>query len=44
MTRERFKSDGLHALFSVAARIEEVWPLLRAPDPFEADAIWRKSP
>ncbi len=44
MTRERFKSDGLHALFSVAARIEEVWPLLHAPDPFEADAIWRKSP
>jgi cytokinin riboside 5'-monophosphate phosphoribohydrolase len=44
MTRERFKSDGLHALFSVASRIEEVWPLLRAPAPFEADAIWRRTP
>jgi uncharacterized protein (TIGR00730 family) len=42
MTRERFKSPGLQALFSVAAQVEAVWPLLEAPAPFEADAIWRE--
>jgi uncharacterized protein (TIGR00730 family) len=44
MTRERFKSPGLQALFSVAAQVGEVWPLLEAPGPFEADAIWRGGP
>jgi uncharacterized protein (TIGR00730 family) len=44
MTRERFKSPGLQALFSVAVRVEEVWPLLDKPGPFEADAIWRERP
>src|SRR5271157_1715626 len=28
MRRERFKSPGLHALFSVAGRVEDVWELL----------------
>jgi cytokinin riboside 5'-monophosphate phosphoribohydrolase len=44
MTRERFKSPGLQALFSVAARVEDVWPLLDAPGLFEADAIWQDAP
>ena len=44
MTRERFKSPGLQALFSVAATVEDVWPLLDTPGPFEADAIWRDAP
>jgi len=44
MTRERFKSPGLQALFSVAGRVEDVWTLLDAPGPFEADAIWKKGP
>jgi uncharacterized protein (TIGR00730 family) len=44
MTRERFKSPGLQALFSVAGRVEEVWPLLDAPGLFEADAIWQEKP
>jgi uncharacterized protein (TIGR00730 family) len=44
MTRERFKSPGLQALFSVAGRVEDVWPLLDAPGSFEADAIWQKVP
>jgi uncharacterized protein (TIGR00730 family) len=44
MTRERFKSPGLQALFSVAGTVEDVWPLLDAPGPFEADAIWQKAP
>jgi cytokinin riboside 5'-monophosphate phosphoribohydrolase len=44
MTRERFKSPGLHALFSVAATPAEIWPLLAKPDAFEADALWRSAP
>ena len=44
MTRERFKSDGLHGLFSVAVRVEEVWPLLDDPEPFTADPIWLEEP
>ena len=44
MTRERFKSPGLQALFSVAGRVDEVWPLLDGPGRFEADAIWRERP
>jgi uncharacterized protein (TIGR00730 family) len=44
MTRERFKSPGLQALFSVAGRVEEVWPRLDAPGLFEADAIWQEKP
>jgi uncharacterized protein (TIGR00730 family) len=44
MTRERFKSPGLQALFSVAGRVEDVWALLEAPGPFKADAIWQEGP
>jgi uncharacterized protein (TIGR00730 family) len=44
MTRERFKSSGLQELFSVAGRVEDVWALLDAPEPFEADAIWQEGP
>jgi hypothetical protein len=44
MTRERFKSAGLQALFSVAASPDEIWPLLDNPRRFEADAIWRGAP
>jgi uncharacterized protein (TIGR00730 family) len=42
MTRERFKSAGLHALFGVADKVGDIWPLLREPAPFEADAIWKE--
>ena len=41
MTRERFKSAGLQALFKVANSVEEIWPLLKDGGPFQADAIWR---
>ena len=41
MTRERFKSPGLHAIVSVAQAVEEIWPLLGAPGSFQADAIWK---
>jgi cytokinin riboside 5'-monophosphate phosphoribohydrolase len=44
MTRERFKSAGLQALFSVASSPDEIWPLLENPGLFEADAIWRGGP
>jgi cytokinin riboside 5'-monophosphate phosphoribohydrolase len=44
MTRERFKSPGLQALFSVASSPDEIWPLLDKPGEFEADAIWRSGP
>jgi uncharacterized protein (TIGR00730 family) len=42
MTRERFKSEGLHALFGVAGTVPEIWPILGAASNFEADAIWRQ--
>jgi uncharacterized protein (TIGR00730 family) len=42
MTRERFKSDGLREIVSVAASVDEIWPLLGAPGTFKADAIWQK--
>jgi hypothetical protein len=42
MTRERFKSPGMHDLFGVAGRVEEIWPLLESPGLFEADPIWRE--
>jgi cytokinin riboside 5'-monophosphate phosphoribohydrolase len=42
MTRERFKSEGLQALFGVAGEIGDIWPLLAKPGSFEADAIWRE--
>ncbi len=41
MTRERFKSDGMHQILSVASTLQAVWPLLEAPQAFEADAIWQ---
>lgn len=41
MTRERFFSSGTDNLFTVAAEVEGVWPLLDHPRPFEADALWR---
>jgi uncharacterized protein (TIGR00730 family) len=41
MTRERFKSAGLQALYKVANSVEEIWPLLTDASPFQADAIWR---
>jgi uncharacterized protein (TIGR00730 family) len=42
MTRENFKSAGLHKLFATAATLEGVWPLLETPHQFEPDAIWRE--
>lgn len=41
MVVEKFKSDGMRNLFGVANTVEEVWPLLAAPDRFEVDALWR---
>jgi hypothetical protein len=42
MTRERFKSAGMHDLFGVAGQIPDIWPLLEAPGLFEADPIWKE--
>jgi uncharacterized protein (TIGR00730 family) len=44
MTRERFKSPGLQALFSVAATPDAIWPLLANPGAFEADPFWKDTP
>ncbi len=43
MTRERFKSEGLQALFGVASSVADIWPLLDEPGSFEADPIWKES-
>jgi len=42
MTRERFKSPGLHDLFTVVNTVDEVWPHLDEPKPFVADELWRE--
>jgi uncharacterized protein (TIGR00730 family) len=42
MTRERFKSAGMHDLFGVASQVEEIWPILESPGLFEADPIWKE--
>jgi uncharacterized protein (TIGR00730 family) len=41
MTRERFKSPGLHNLFTAVGTVDEVWAHLRDPKPFTADELWR---
>jgi cytokinin riboside 5'-monophosphate phosphoribohydrolase len=41
MVDEKFKSAGLAELLAVAATVEDVWPLLRDPKAYQADAIWR---
>jgi uncharacterized protein (TIGR00730 family) len=43
MTRERFKSEGLQALYGVAGSVGDIWPLLDEPGSFEADPIWKES-
>jgi len=42
MTRERFKSAGMHDLFGVAGEVAEIWPLLANPGLFEHDPIWKE--
>jgi cytokinin riboside 5'-monophosphate phosphoribohydrolase len=42
MTRERFKSAGMHDLFGVAGEVAEIWPLLSNPGLFEHDPIWKE--
>jgi uncharacterized protein (TIGR00730 family) len=42
MVRERFKSSGFQDLVSVAGTIAEIWPLLAAPNAFEADDLWNE--
>jgi len=44
MTRERFKSQGMKTVLSVANQVDEIWPLLGAPETFRADPIWQEKP
>ena len=41
MTCERFKSSSMADLLSVAATLDEVWPLLDVASSFQPDAIWQ---
>lgn len=41
ITRERFKSSSMANLVSVAATLDEVWPLLDGVSSFQPDAIWQ---
>ncbi len=41
MTRERFKSPGLHDLFTTVGSVDEIWQHLADPKPFMADELWR---
>jgi uncharacterized protein (TIGR00730 family) len=42
MTREKFRAKGMAGLYSVAATIDEIWPHLESPNPYEADALWQR--
>jgi uncharacterized protein (TIGR00730 family) len=42
MTQERFKSQGMRNVLSVATRVDEIWPLLGEEGKFQADAIWQE--
>ena len=41
MVAEKFKSAGLAELLAVAPTVPDIWPLLRQPKDFQADALWR---
>jgi uncharacterized protein (TIGR00730 family) len=41
MVAERFKSAGFRQLFDVVSSVEDIWPCLTNPTPFEADALWQ---
>lgn len=40
MVDEKFKSPGLSELLAVANTVDGVWPLLREPQAYRADALW----
>jgi cytokinin riboside 5'-monophosphate phosphoribohydrolase len=42
MTREGFRHSGASGLYTVASRLEEIWPLLERPEPYEIAPIWRE--
>jgi hypothetical protein len=44
MTRERFKSQGMKTVLSVATQVDEIWPLLAEEGKFQADPIWQEKP
>jgi len=41
MTRENFKSTGMHDLLTVVRTVDEVWAHIENPKPFTADELWR---
>jgi len=41
MIEENFKSAGFKRLIGVAKTVDEVWPLLEAPEAFAADQLWQ---
>ena len=42
MTREQFKSSGLHDLFTAVPAADDIWRHLADPKPFTADELWRE--
>ena len=42
MNREGFRTMGTHGLYGVAARREDIWPLLEKPQRYEVAAFWRQ--
>jgi uncharacterized protein (TIGR00730 family) len=44
MTREGFRHTGAHVPYTVAARLDGIWPLLEQPEPYEVAPIWREVP
>ena len=46
MTREGFRTARAcvvdYGLYTVASRLEEIWPLLERPEPYEIAPIWRE--
>jgi uncharacterized protein (TIGR00730 family) len=43
MTREKFRTRGVHGLYAVAAKRDEIWGFLEQPQPYEVAPLWRQA-
>jgi uncharacterized protein (TIGR00730 family) len=43
MTREKFRTRGVHGLYAVASSPDEIWTHLERPQRYEVAPLWRES-
>jgi len=42
MTREKFRTRGVHGLYAVASQRDEIWRFLEQPQAYEVAPLWRQ--